>query len=508
MKNETFTFGSEPFNEWLAKHPDVEKLTIKGHINTDNLEDIDEQLFNSSIKTIEIGTIILKNNDYKTISLDDYAFTFLDEGNPLPRLFKMLANTKHSSIYSISDNLILSEDGKVLVHIEESEETYTIQIPENVKIIGDYACCCIDLEDVYFPNGLQEIGSHAFEGCYNLECIDLPDTVVTLGDSAFCECDISSIKLSANLTEISAHCFENNHLTTFQLPFSVKIIHQYAFLGNPIRKITFNQGLELIERNAFPALCYAKFPASMKGIAVDFYYYPKDERNFERTVPYIEVDGDNPYFWAKNGTLYKRGSDELCLEVPFRCKTEHYKEIPELVIPANLQPKSVILKWNPSFSSFPMSGYIELIQDFTLMNGYQRFDSMNWSVWDYDKINVGDRVCWVKVGYGQIGIVSSGTVTSEPYRSEDWSGKGRITYYVDFIPDVLLNPDTVPILTCQELQSAIPDFDWAKGHSGLVLNDEQARKLDTLWKDFLQRNNELFQEKMQKKRNEQVYIEK
>ena len=149
MKNETFTFGSEPFNEWLAKHPDVEKLTIKGHINTDNLEDIDEQLFNSSIKTIEIGTIILKNNDYKTISLDDYAFTFLDEGNPLPRLFKMLANTKHSSIYSISDNLILSEDGKVLVHIEESEETYTIQIPENVKIIGDYACCWIDFRGFF-----------------------------------------------------------------------------------------------------------------------------------------------------------------------------------------------------------------------------------------------------------------------------------------------------------------------------------------------------------------------
>lgn len=88
-----------------------------------------------------------------------------------------------------------------------------------------------------------------------------------------------------------------------------------------------------------------------------------------------------------------------------------------------------------------------------------------------------------------------------------WSGKGRVTYYVDFIPDVLLNPDTVPILTCQELQRTIPDFDWYKGHSGLVLNNEQAHNLDTLWKDFLQKNDELFKEKMQKKNNEQVYIE-
>lgn len=88
-----------------------------------------------------------------------------------------------------------------------------------------------------------------------------------------------------------------------------------------------------------------------------------------------------------------------------------------------------------------------------------------------------------------------------------WSGKGRVTYYVDFIPDVLLNPDTVPILTCEELQRAIPDFDWSKGHSGLVLNDEQAHQLDTLWKNFLLRNDYLFKEKMQKKNNEQVYIE-
>lgn len=505
MKNETFTFGSEPFNEWLAKHPDVEKLTIKGHINTDNLEDIDEQLFESSIKTLEIGTVILKDENYGTASFDDYAFSFVDDYNTPPRLFKMLVNAQYSSVYSLSDDLILSSDGKVLVHIAETD---TLQIPENVKTIGLYACACYnDLEEVCFPDGLQEIGAHAFEECNNLEYVNLPDTVLTIGDSAFCDCYLSNFDLSNNLTEIPAHCFENNNLTSFELPHSVKAIRYGAFLGNPIIKITFNQGLEIIEGNVFPALCYAKFPASMKEIAVDF-YYDKSNTNIKREIPYIEVDNDNPYFWTKKGTLYKKGSDELCLDAPFCCRTRHYKEIPQLVIPANLQPKSVILKWNPSFSSFQMSGYIRLLQDFVAEDEYERFDSMNWSVWDYDKINVGDRVYWVKVGYGQIGIVGSGVVTSEPYRSEDWSGKGRITYYVDFIPDVLLNPDTVPILTCEKLQNEIPDFEWSKGHSGLVLNDEQAQKLDTLWKDFLQQHDDLFQEKMRKKSNEQVYIQK
>lgn len=505
MKNETFTFGSEPFNEWLAKHPDVEKLTIEGHIYRDKLEDIDEQLFKSSIETLEIGTIILKDEIYETVSFDDYAFSFLDESNALPRLFKMLVNAQYSSVYSLSDDLILSSDGKVLVHIAETD---TLQIPENVKTIGHYACACYYyLEEVCFPDGLQEIGAHVFEECRDLQFVNLPDTVLTIGDSAFRNCYISSFDLSNNLTEIPAHCFENNNLTSFELPHSVKTIRYGAFLGNPIIKITFNHGLEIIEGNVFPALCYAKFPASMKEIAVDF-YYDKSRTKIKRQIPYIEVDNDNPYFWTKKGTLYKKGSDELYLDAPFCCRTRHYKEIPQLVIPSNLQPKSVILKWNPSFSSYPMIGYLELIYGFAKKSYYRCGDSMNWSVWDYDKINVGDRVFWVKVGYGQIGIVGSGVVTSEPYIDDDWSGKDRITYYVDFIPDVLLNPDTVPILTCEELQNEIPDFEWSKGHSGLVLNDEQAQKLDTLWKDFLQQHDDLFQEKMQNKYNEQVYIQK
>lgn len=503
MKNETFTFGSEPFNEWLAKHPDVEKLTIEGSICTNNLGDIDEQLFNSSIKTLEIGNVILKNTENETVSLKDYASSFWEDSYLLPRLFKIQANTQHSSTYSLSENQILSIDGKVLVHIEDTE---ILRIPEGVRIIGDYTCAYYDLEDVYFPYGLEEIGLSAFDHCYQLKLVYLPNSIEKLGEKAFSDCSISNLYLSTNLKEISPECFTYNELTSIHLPFSLKAIRHGSFCGNPISKVSFNQNLETIEKNAFDHLCYAKFPASTKEIAVDFYYEEGDTP--EENVPYIEVDEANPYFEANNGNLYQKGSNELHLKTAFRCRTKHYKEIPQLVIPANLQSKSVILKWNPSFSSYPMSGFIHLIYGFAKKDYYECGDHMNWSVWDYDKINVGDRVYWVKVGYGQIGIVGSGTVTSEPYISEDWSGKGRITYYVDFIPNVLLNPDTVPILTCEELQRAIPDFEWSKGHSGLVLNDDQAQNLDTLWKDFLLRNEAIFKEKMQKEYNEQVYIKK
>jgi hypothetical protein len=132
----------------------------------------------------------------------------------------------------------------------------------------------------------------------------------------------------------------------------------------------------------------------------------------------------------------------------------------------------------------------------------------NWSVWDHDQIHEGDRFFWVKVGmYGQTGIVASGKITSEPYRDEDWSGKNRETFYVDFVPDVLINPDALPVLSCAELAQIIPDFEWEKGHSGLVLNDEQAKKLEEVWADFLAKNKIPFTEAKNKRFQEDlVYL--
>ena len=152
--------------------------------------------------------------------------------------------------------------------------------------------------------------------------------------------------------------------------------------------------------------------------------------------------------------------------------------------------KTVIFKWNPAFSSYSMFRFLE---DLRILNEYDESD-YNWSVWDYDKIHKGDRFYWVKVGmYGQVGIAGCGKITSEPYESEDWSGQGRKTYYVDFIPDTLLHPDALPILTCDELKKTIPDFEWNGGHSGLVLTDEQAVILDDLWASFVRRNAKAFE---------------
>lgn len=165
---------------------------------------------------------------------------------------------------------------------------------------------------------------------------------------------------------------------------------------------------------------------------------------------------------------------------------------------------TVIFKWNPAFSSYTMKSFL-IDLSYCKRDGLEYMD-FDWSVWDYDKIHDGDEFYWVKVGYGQTGIVGHGTITSEPSEGKDWSGKGRKTFYVDFEPDILINPDALPLLTCRELSEAIPDFEWNKGHSGLVLDDNQAEKLRCLWADYLNsKKNDFLQRAL--KDDDRIYIE-
>lgn len=138
---------------------------------------------------------------------------------------------------------------------------------------------------------------------------------------------------------------------------------------------------------------------------------------------------------------------------------------------------TVILKWNPAVSSNSMAEFLgEIINE---------EPTGDWSVRDHERIHPGDIFYMLRVGKGQTGIVKRGVITTEPVSGGDWSGHGRVTYYCDYEAEIMINPDTFSLLTSEQLQETIPDFDWFGGHSGVVLNEDQAAKLETLWHKYL-----------------------
>ena len=81
----------------------------------------------------------------------------------------------------------------------------------------------------------------------------------------------------------------------------------------------------------------------------------------------------------------------------------------------------------------------------------------------------------------------SGVFTSEPFVGDDWnkSRGSKQIHYMDMQPNFIINPETMPIITTEQLQKAIPDFEWRRGHSGTLLTVEQAQKLEKLFAEYL-----------------------
>lgn len=147
--------------------------------------------------------------------------------------------------------------------------------------------------------------------------------------------------------------------------------------------------------------------------------------------------------------------------------------------------KTYILFWNPAISSYKLKDFQREMED--LDNAY-----MNWSVWEYEKACAGDRFFMVRCGSGKTGICMSGYFSSDPYKDEDWSGKGRVTYYMNLEPDYMIHPDYLPILSTTDLVREVPGFDWNGGHSGRLLDAKLAEKLEAIWKRFTDEHADMF----------------
>ena len=145
---------------------------------------------------------------------------------------------------------------------------------------------------------------------------------------------------------------------------------------------------------------------------------------------------------------------------------------------------TIILMWNPYFSSYKMAQFEEELH--YLHQGMTT--DYNWSIHEHDKVKDGDRFYMVRCGYGKTGIVMSGTLVGEPYCDEDWAGRGRKIYYMDMQPDYYVHTDKVPTYVSTEyLLRELPGFDWTGGKAGRVLPEALTEKLESIWTRYTQK---------------------
>ena len=154
--------------------------------------------------------------------------------------------------------------------------------------------------------------------------------------------------------------------------------------------------------------------------------------------------------------------------------------------------KTFIMRWNTDISNYKLSEFEDAMEDFFDEGFYY-----DWSIWDYQKAHIGDHFYMIRTGEGKNGVVMRGTIIGTPYPDEDWSGKGRKVYYIRMSLSNMIHPERTPLLlTTDELTEVIPDFNWKGGHSGEILSDAQADKLEKVWKDYIERTHAISSEEV------------
>ncbi len=166
--------------------------------------------------------------------------------------------------------------------------------------------------------------------------------------------------------------------------------------------------------------------------------------------------------------------------------------------------KTFIMRWNTDISNYKMSEFEKAMNDFFEEGFYYE-----WSIWDHNKANIGDKFYMIRTGNGKKGVVMHGTIIGTPYPDEDWSGRGRKVYYIRLSLSHMIHPDKAPLLlTTDELSEKIPDFNWESGHSGEMMNDNQALRLQEIWHNYVEQVHQLSFEKMKEDDFFDVYKEK
>lgn len=166
--------------------------------------------------------------------------------------------------------------------------------------------------------------------------------------------------------------------------------------------------------------------------------------------------------------------------------------------------KTFIMRWNTDISNYKLSEFENAMEDFFDEGFYY-----DWSIWDYQKAHIGDKFYMIRTGEGKNGVVMRGTIIGNPYPDEDWSGKGRKVYYIRMSLTNMIHPERTPLLlTTDELTEAIPDFNWKEGHSGEILSDIQADKLEEVWKDYIERTHAISSEEVVEGDFNEFYKEK
>lgn len=228
----------------------VSLTAMRDGINFDNVKCITanraQTMINLQHKLPTDIKVILKDESYITdeqlSAWSPFPILELTEDNPH-------YSTKDGCLFS-KDGLVLVKYPSAIsgtVHIPDGIETITsyaftiseadeVCFPDSLRVLMPKCfCLCNKLKKVDFGHGIEEIGighdCRLFIRCGMLHEIEIPSQVRIIGESAFLETEISKVTFHEGLTQIMDYAFKKSCLKEVTLPASLKYIGIQSFPG-------------------------------------------------------------------------------------------------------------------------------------------------------------------------------------------------------------------------------------------------------------------------------------
>lgn len=177
-----------------AEQQSIQKLTISGPINGDDLYLMSEMSRNESLTDLDISkSRIVEGGNYYYCAAD----------NQIPD--GIFVDTKLKKIL-LPNNLTLI--GREAFYY--CRNLTSIIIPDGVTRIGERTfSSCVSLTSATIGKNVTEIGERAFDECSKLTNIIIPDAVTQIGEHAFSRCvSLTNATIGKNVTWIASYAFE------------------------------------------------------------------------------------------------------------------------------------------------------------------------------------------------------------------------------------------------------------------------------------------------------------
>ncbi len=196
--------------------------------------------------------------------------------------FSKISIAEENPYYEVVDNVMYTEDMKVLLLLPQDDKRTVLRIPEGVKDIGGDAChSCENLKEVIMPNTVERILAWAFCGARNLE----------------------KMNISTNCTVIGSWAITYTKLKTIHIPSSMELIIPNGLCMNScLEEITVDQNHDhLYVSNG--ALCEVYYDMSGNRFE-SLICYPPARKGYTYTVP-DSVQVIDGYAFAQSRYLMK-----------------------------------------------------------------------------------------------------------------------------------------------------------------------------------------------------------